>query len=81
MNHRASKTSISCGAGFFKFIDHMFQQTTGLKALSSVAIFKKIEDHFKQNQPDRLRENSRQKLVDKNWPSMTTLTHLLESVK
>ena len=29
----------------------MFQQTTGLKALSSVAIFKKIEDHFKQNQP------------------------------
>ena len=46
---------------FFKFIYHMFQQTTGLKALSSVAIFKKIEDHFEQNQPDRLRENSRQK--------------------
>ena len=53
--------SISCGAVLFKFIDHMFQQTTGLKALSSVAIFKKIEDHIKQNQPDRLRENSRQK--------------------
>ena len=27
----------------------MFQQTTGLKALSSVAIFKKTEDHFEQN--------------------------------
>ena len=35
----------------------MFQQTTDLKALSSVAIFK-IEDHFEQNQPNRLRENS-----------------------
>ena len=39
----------------------MFQQTTGLKALSSVAIFKKTEDHFEQNQPDRLQENSLQK--------------------
>ena len=39
----------------------MFQQTTGSKALSLVAMFKKIEDHFEQNQPDRLRENSRQK--------------------
>ena len=39
----------------------MFQQTTGLKALSSVAIFKTIENHFEQNQPDRLWENSRQK--------------------
>ena len=37
----------------------MFQQATGLKALSSVAIFKTIEDHFEQNQPDRLRENGR----------------------
>ena len=36
----------------------MFQQTTDLKALSSVAIFKKIEDHFEQNQPNRLRENN-----------------------
>ena len=46
----------------------MFQQTTGLKALSSVVIFKKIEDHFEQNPPDKLRENSRQKWVDKIGP-------------
>ena len=49
----------------------MFQQTTVLKYLFSAAIFMKIEDHFEQNQHDRLRENSQ--IGPQNWPRLESL--------
>ena len=51
------------------------------KLLSSVAIFRKIEDHFEQNQPDRLRENSRQKIGRQNWPQTGKFANCAPEIK
>ena len=46
---------------FFKFIDHMFRQTTGLKALSSVAIFRRLRTILSKVNPIDY-----EKIADKN---------------